>query len=209
MRMWRAGGRTWLSAPAALGVLITFLGAAALGEDGPLRGAWLDSQALPNWNALGSAVPKAAAVDGGPLTDGPCAEQILAPAGREDRAVVDAGWSVVSEPQTRGGMVVVTAATSADGMCRPLGLQGFVFVEGKFAGTLSPHPMDSRTDGILGRVQLFESTLRADFRRYAASDPLCCPSRTSTVAYKLENGPTGALLVPGGVETVRNPPTRK
>jgi LppP/LprE lipoprotein len=209
MSVWRAGGKTLLSARAALAILVTALGSALLGGENPLPGAWLDAQTRPNWNALGSAVPKAAAVEGGPLADGPCAEQILPPTGREDRTVADAGWSVVSEPQTRGDLVVVTAATSADGMCRPLGLQGFVFVEGKFAGTLSPHPMDSRTDGILGRVQLFESTLRADFRRYAATDPLCCPSRTSTVAYKLENGPAGALLVPGGVETVRNPPTRK
>jgi hypothetical protein len=115
----------------------------------------------------------------------------------------------VGEPQSRGTMAVVTAATSADEMCRPLGVQGFVFVGGRFAGTLSPHPMNSRTDGVLGRVQLFGSTLRADFRRYASSDPICCPSRTSTVSYRVENSPRGLLLVPEAVGTVRNPPARK
>jgi hypothetical protein len=39
-----------------------------------------------------------------------------------------------------------------DGMCRPRQYQDFVFVGSVFAGTLSPQPMDSRTDGALGRV---------------------------------------------------------
>lgn len=174
-----------------------------------LPGAWLDAQATKNWNSRTAELPKAAARETDSLLPGgPCAEEILEPTGREDKAVADAGWSVVSEPQGRSGTVVVTAATGADGMCRPLGVQAFVFVEGRFAGTLSPHPMDSRTDGILGRIQIFGPTLRADFRRYAATDPLCCPSRTSTVSYKLETTDAGPLLVPGAVETIKNPPPR-
>jgi hypothetical protein len=172
-------------------------------------GAWLDSQAPKNWNNRTAELPKAEPREADALPGGPCAEEILEPTGREDKAVADAGWSLVSEPQGRAGTVVVTAATGADGMCRPLGVQAFVFVEGRFAGTLAPHPMDSRTDGILSRIQIFGSTLRADFRRYSASDPLCCPSRTSTVSYKLESTDAGPLLVPGGVETIKNPTSHR
>jgi hypothetical protein len=194
---------------AAGAVLAIGLAGRLFGDGVSLSGAWLDTQTLTNWNTAGNDLPKSQAGEGESLVEGRCADQVLEPAGREDRAVANAGWSVVAEPQARSGTVVVTAATGADGMCRPLGVQAFVFVEGKFAGTLSPHTMDSRTDGILGRVQLFGATLRADFRRYAASDPLCCPSRTSTVSYKLQATPGGPLLVPNGVETVRNPPTHR
>ena len=44
--------------------------------------------------------------------------------------------------------------SNADGMCRPLGYQFFLFVGDDFAGTLSPAPMDSRTDGGLSDLQL-------------------------------------------------------
>src|SRR5262249_22633608 len=99
-----------------------------------LPGAWLDAKATKNWNSRTAELPKAAARETDSLLPGgPCAEEILEPTGREDKAVADAGWSVVSEPQGRSGTVVVTAATGADGMCRPLGVQAFVFVEGRFA----------------------------------------------------------------------------
>src|SRR5262249_3586938 len=195
-----------LAAGAAAGGERTACAAPADAAGAP--GAGLDPQAAKNWNSRTAELPKAAPRETDSLAGGPCAEEILEPTGREDKAVADAGWSLVNEPQGRAGTVVVTAATGADGMCRPLGVQAFVFVEGRFAGTLSPHPMDSRTDGILGRIQIFGSTLRADFRRYSASDPLCCPSRTSTVSYKLETTDGGPLLVPGAVETIKNPPSR-
>jgi LppP/LprE lipoprotein len=212
--------RTRLRVRAAPSVLLALAAAAASAGGGRTAraapaeadaqpGAWLDAQAPRNWNSRTAELPKAAPRDTDSLPGGPCAEEILEPAGREDKAVADAGWSVVSEPQGRSGTVVVTAATGADGMCRPLGVQAFVFVEGRFAGTLSPHPMDSRTDGILGRIQIFGSTLRADFRRYSATDPLCCPSRTSTVSYKLDTTDAGPLLVPGAVDTIKNPPAHR
>jgi len=214
-RSWPSAGRL---APGIVLAVFAAVPSAAAASPGPggseaggsaPPGAWLDTQSVPNWNNQHGGLPKADTRGSDALPGGPCAEQILEPTGREDKAVSDAGWSVVSEPQSRAGTVVVTAATGADGMCRPLGVQGFVFLDGRFAGTLSPHPMDSRTDGILGRVQLFGATLRADFRRYSATDPLCCPSRTSTVSYRLETSADGPVLVPSGVETVRTPPTHK
>jgi hypothetical protein len=209
---WRVGTAPWIALVLAAAGAASGGGcsasAAAADAAGP-PGAWLDTQAPKNWNSRTAELPKAEPRDADSLPGGACAEEIFEPTGREDKAVADAGWSVVSEPQGRAGTVVVTAATGADGMCRPLGVQAFVFVEGRFAGTLAPHPMDSRTDGILGRIQIFGPTLRADFRRYSASDPLCCPSRTSTVSYKLETTDAGPLLVPGGVETIKNPTSHR
>ena len=48
--------------------------------------------------------------------------------------------------------------------------------------------MDSRTDGALGRVFLQSANrLTAEYARYAASDPLCCPTRTTSVIFDIAN----------------------
>jgi hypothetical protein len=75
-------------------------------------------------------------------------------------------------------------------MCRPRNYQEFVFARGVFAGTLSPHPMDSRTDGAIGRVTILtDGRVQAEYTRYAATDPLCCPSRLTTVVFEIEQEP--------------------
>lgn len=57
-------------------------------------------------------------------------------------------------------------------------------MRGVFAGTLSPEPMDSRTDGAVGRVTLQGGNrLTAEYERYSATDPLCCPSGTTWVVF--------------------------
>jgi hypothetical protein len=87
-------------------------------------------------------------------------------------------------------------------MCRPRQFQGFVFVRGTFAGTLSPRTMDSRTDGALARVSL-ESGRRliAEYNRYAAADPLCCPSGTTSVVFDIASD--GPALRPVSTSTSR------
>jgi LppP/LprE lipoprotein len=71
-------------------------------------------------------------------------------------------------------------------MCRPLQYQDFIFVLGVFAGTLSPHNMDSRADGALGRVFIQSgSRLTAEYDRYTAKDALCCPSGTTSVVFEI------------------------
>jgi hypothetical protein len=65
----------------------------------------------------------------------------------EDQALTDAGWSLPAPYLAGWGMLAVDGASSYDGMCRPLGYNGFVFVAGIFAGTISPDLMDSRTTG--------------------------------------------------------------
>jgi hypothetical protein len=89
------------------------------------------------------------------------------------------------------GFIVIRGTASYDGMCRPRQYQAFVFVRGVFAGTLSPAPMDSRTDGALGRVFLRgKDQSTAEYVRYTAEDPACCPSSTTTVVFEIaRDGP--------------------
>jgi hypothetical protein len=63
--------------------------------------------------------------------------------------------------------------------------------------------MDSRTDGAAQIPQLVSAgELVATFSRYAPSDPLCCPSRVTTVQYRLETGPKGQVLVATAAATL-------
>ena len=86
---------------------------------------------------------------------------------------------------------------SIDGMCRPWDYQAFVFVKGAFAGTLSPSVMDSRTDGALSEIRFpAPSAIEVVFLRYTDTDPLCCPSRLTTVRYRIGHRPAGPVVVP-------------
>jgi hypothetical protein len=42
---------------------------------------------------------------------------------------------------------VTDAISGYEGMCRPTGFQPCVFVDGAFAGTISPEPMATRANG--------------------------------------------------------------
>ncbi|UFP92702.1 LppP/LprE family lipoprotein [Gloeobacter morelensis] len=166
--------------------------------------SWLD-QPLVNWNRPGAAVPKAPKPEGDAPTVGRCAEQVRLPASAADRAVVGAGWKLFGPLQIFSGTSLVMAAASVDGMCRPMQYQAFVFVNGKFAGTLSPVVMNSRTDGASQIIYLTNpGFLNVAFSRYTEQDALCCPSRTSLVGYKIERRGKQSLLVPAGVSTNAN-----
>jgi hypothetical protein len=88
-------------------------------------------------------------------------------------------------------------------MCRPLGYQALVFFNGGFVGTLSPHQMDARTDGALQSVTLSgplpgaAGRIDGVFSRYRPEDPLCCPSQTTTVQYRIQLGPQGPAVIAG------------
>lgn len=70
-------------------------------------------------------------------------------------------------------------------------------MKGAFAGTLSPRPMDARTDGALSEVQLPSATsVEVIFLRYVEADPLCCPSRLTTVRYRIERRAKGFVIAP-------------
>jgi len=119
-----------------------------------------------------------------------------------ERAVAAAGWSLIGQVRAAGATTVLLAEASVDGMCRPWDYQGFVFVKGRFAGTLSPALMDARTDGALSVARLLSPTeVEVVFVRYVDADPLCCPSRLSTVRYRIERRRQGPTVVPYAVET--------
>jgi len=164
------------------------------------RSSWLEAK-LANWNVMGAPVPRAPKPEGEPATVLRCQEQVRPPASLEDRAVAAAGWSLVGSLQVWGQNAVLTGFSGVDAMCRPLGYQVFVFADGRFAGTLSPVPMDSRSDGAAQTPELFGSSVRVAYSRYAPSDPLCCPSRVDTLGFRINRGSKGPVLaLAGGVE---------
>jgi hypothetical protein len=173
-------------------LLILALALPAAAEKTPL--AWLDG-ALTNWNKAGMALPQAPAATEAPGAR--CGGSLRAASGKEDKALIAAGWSPIGAMQVFGKARVMLASSGVDGMCRPDGLQGFVFVDGRFAGTLAPQPTRARSDGTLSQLRLLaEDGVLAEFARYLDEDPLCCPSRTTNVRFRIDATPEGALLVP-------------
>jgi hypothetical protein len=191
----RLGARRLLSGIALAGAVSA--PCAALAD-----GSWIDKKLIAPWNVHLAELPRAAKAQ---ESFERCRSQLRPPETREDRAVAAAGWKLYAPYELFGGTAIVLAMSDVDGMCRPVGYQGFVFVHGTYAGTLSPRPMDSRTDGALQRPLLFGATsFSAEFERYAASDPLCCPSRSSVVEYKVERRDGRPLVVPVSATTNSN-----
>ncbi len=90
-----------------------------------------------------------------------------------------------------GGM---TAATTPG--CEPMVFNLFVFVAGRFAGTLSPVAMGRNLDGVAGAVRITgDDSLIADFARYTPADTECCPSSRMRVSYRIERGGSRPVLV--------------
>ena len=161
---------------------------------------WLD-EPLAAWNEPGMAIPIAPPQAG--TSDPQCARLHRPPETAEDEAVVGAGWTLFGAYQSGWGTRLIYGLSDHDGMCRPVGYQEFVFVNGIFAGTISPVPMNARTDGAEGRttISVAGDRLLAQFARYAATDPLCCPSRTTSVDYEIAGKPDAPVVVPAGVYT--------
>jgi hypothetical protein len=152
-------------------------------------------------------MPIPSAPQGQKNPDPRCRELTREPASEVDQRVRAHGWDLVG-PSSEGEQSRVIVGTSDyDGMCRPRQYQGFVFARGIFAGTLSPHLMDSRTDGALGRVTIStDGRVQAEYMRYGATDPLCCPSRITTVVFEIGKDPP--VLVPVRASTVSTRSTK-
>jgi LppP/LprE lipoprotein len=156
--------------------------------------SWLD-QPLSNWNEPGMSIPQAPAMD--PSTNPRCLPQRRQVETDADQAIADSGWTIYGGYQAGWNTYVVRGLSGYDGMCRPLGYNEFVFVDGQFAGTISPDLMNSRTDGA-GDVRFFvqKDSLSAEFLRYTPTDPLCCPSANASVFYQVQHTDNGPVLVP-------------
>ena len=178
--------------------------AAALTEIGsaqPAGATWLDASQPVSWNKPGLAVPAAARL--AESVDPRCRDLARPAELEEDRLLREQGWDLVGPYQGGWQIRVILATAGYDGMCRPRQYQGFVFVHRMLAGTLSPNLMDSRTDGALDRVTFQGGTrLLAEYRRYARQDPLCCPSRTTSVVFDFATGT--AVLRPVSASTSSN-----
>jgi len=184
---------------AAVGLLLAL---SVVGVAAAQTAAWLDGPPQA-WNRAGAPLPPASQASAANTTR--CTAQERAASGAEESALAAAGWRLTTYwPTVRAGDLAVVLATAGyDGMCRPIGYQAFVFVGDRYAGTLAPEPMVSRTDGALASTQQGPSItvggdrVEARFVRYAPTDPLCCPSRGHTrVAYRVERGSAGPVAVP-------------
>ncbi|EAZ92569.1 hypothetical protein CY0110_23421 [Crocosphaera chwakensis CCY0110] len=157
------------------------------------NGSWLDQE--ENWNKPNNSIPKAPVET---ATNFESCQHTIRPAVLpEDKLVKAAGWTLANAAQIYGSTTIITGMTDADGMCRPMNFQVFVFTDGKFSGTLSPIPMTSRTDGSLFKVDLYrESMIDASFNRYLPTDAQCCASRESRIFYQVNTNTDAPFLVP-------------
>jgi LppP/LprE lipoprotein len=148
--------------------------------------SWLDKAKPASWNKPGVPLPAAPKIQG-PI-DPRCRALARPSESDEDNRARNQGWDLVGAYLGGWQILVIRGAAGYDGMCRPRTYQDFVFVRGAFVGTLSPQVMESRTDGALRRVSIeSNSRLTAEYARYSATDPLCCPSRTTSVVFNLAN----------------------
>lgn len=181
-------------------LILVVLGLAPAAWGQPAGGSWLDQSTPTSWNVAGAAVPKAPRPQDD--DDPRCRQQARPPQLAEDRQVTQQGWQLVGAFQGGWNVVVVRAASAYDGMCRPFQFQAFVFVQGRFAGTLSPGLMDSRSDGALSQAFLYDGeSLMAEYQRYAPADPLCCPSRTTSVRFAIDRTPASVRPVSASTST--------
>lgn len=180
--------------------VVAFVAVLSLSFDAVAQNIWLDQKPLPNWSSRSRAILKTKKMS--PADLGQCRSQVRAAALPADRLLVQNGWTLVGPAQVFGRTSVVTVAESFDGMCRPLGFQTLVFVGNRVAGTLSPGPMNSRTDGYLTNVRLFSETyLGAEYARYRESDPLCCPYKIESVSFNIKPDGANFLLTPDQTKT--------
>ncbi len=168
-------------------IFITIFTALTLAGAAMAQSSWLDRPFNNNWNRGDGIVPTSPRT--ADTIGARCREQVRNPESLADRAVTRAGWSLFGAAQTFGAVTLVNGMAGADGMCRPTQYNTFVFVSNRFAGTLSPTLMDSRSDGALDTARLNSPTsIAADYSRYTSSDALCCPSQTSSVSFNVTPG---------------------
>lgn len=193
------------------GLAMISIAVSALAQQTPAIDSWLD-RPFVNWNRqVGSLpeLPQPSAAHGESAITNRCRAQVRQPANAAESALVRRGWMLYGPVQSYEMTNIVTALSGFDGMCRPLGFQAFVHWEGRYAGTLSPVLMNSRTNESLTGIHLISATsIAADFVRYTEADALCCPSRISSVLYNLRRDdiPT---LTPTSVTHRATCPTRE
>ncbi len=176
-------------------LIAAFVVVLPLGSNAFAQKNWLDQKSLSNWNNS-SAIMKTKKISSAELKR--CADEVRQPSLEADSILMKNGWTLLGNPtQVNGDTAVITVAGGFDGNCRPLKTQTFVFVGSKLAGTLSPGLMNSRTDGTVTDVELNSATtLTAEYARYRANDPLCCPWKTQEVNFVIKQNGGNYVLTP-------------
>jgi len=167
--------------------------------------SWLD-RPLAAWSQASGTVPPARpGTESQSALERRCGSSSLS-ASAAAEAVRKAGWVPFlhfdraiarDDVEVVGGM---TAAATPG--CEPTMFNLFVFVGGRFAGTISPIVMEQGRDGVAGAVRVTAAdALTAEFARYTTKDAECCPSSRVRVTYRIERAqPT---LVPIDLRTLR------
>ena len=167
--------------------------------------AWLD-QPLAGWNAPGAPPPKGTA-DAAARADARKRCKLTPPATAADGALDAAGWIPqphLDRPLASNDVEVLAGFSSLDASCAPAAFNLFVFVGGRFAGTLSPGAMTPRTDASAGPVRFVGDGISAEFARYKPGDSDCCPSARVAVQYRIDRSSAGPSVVPVTVRTTRS-----
>lgn len=168
--------------------------------------SWLD-RPLATWNTPAAPLPQ-------PPREGETVEQLAARCRAQvrlttpaERVLADAGWLPyphVDRQIVERDVEIIGGMMHADAMCRPMTFNVFVFVGGRFAGTLSPVTMNSRSDGDLGAVRLApDDTIAAEFSRYTNADALCCPSDRFAVRYRIDRTGSHPVVIPISAQSRR------
>jgi hypothetical protein len=167
----------------------------AVGGDPAGPGAWLN--AVPGgWNTIGGSVPPSPQP---PSVPDACGGLLRAPQTDVDRQVAAAGWALFGGSTNGWGVAVVPGLAGMDAQCRPQAYQDFVFVDGVFAGTAAPQPMNAQQDGALTCLELvLDDQLVAIFSRYAPGDAPGSPSGRTELDLSIARSAAGPVVTPLG-----------
>jgi hypothetical protein len=176
-------------------------------EQSKSSASWLD-RPLAGWNRPGAALPTVS-IDRKTRDETVKTCDLKPPVSSPGvRALADAGWIPFlnfDQKLVQADVEIVNGLSGGDGMCRPLGYNIFVFIGGRFAGTLSPTPMNSREDSSSGAVRILDaSSVSAEFVRYTEKDATCCPSSRVTVRYRIDRSGARPVVVPVDVRVTRS-----
>jgi hypothetical protein len=175
--------------------LALLMAAAAMAQAGS---AWLD-RPMSSWNEVDKGVPSAQpGTELQAALDRRCGSSSLAKSATAD-AIRKAGWvpfQHFDQVISRGDIEVIGGMTAASTPgCEATVFNVFVFVGGRYAGTVSPAAMTRNRDGDLGPVRITgDDALIADFARYTPSDTECCPSSRVRVTYRIDRSGKQPLL---------------
>jgi hypothetical protein len=180
-------------------------GTAAAQPRPPAPPAGWPDRPLVGWTRPGEAVPRAEPA--APPELATRCPPLEAPSSAAAQALTAAGWLpfyYFDRALVAGDVEILAGMTDGDPICRPMRYNLFVFVGGRFAGTLSPLPMNSRADLSSGMVRLLpDDAVSVEVTRYGPDDPPCCPSSRDTVRFTIDRTQTAPVVRPTDVRRTR------